>query len=145
MSLKIVSKKFHDLSLMELYQIMKIRSEVFLIEQNIKETDFDDTDFTAIHHYIEVNGSIIAYARSYMEKEYVKMGRLLVVASMRHKGYASKIISHIMDYFEILGVSKIVISAQYQVRALYQILGFKEIGETYMEADILHIKMIYEK
>lgn len=144
MYLRIINKKFDELTLIELYQIMKIRSDVFLIEQNVKETDFDDFDFTATHHFIVKDEEIIAYARSYFSSEdIIKIGRVLVVENMRRKGYAYFLLENIIKNL-ISSTKYIEVSAQEYSKGLYLKLGFKAVGKTYVEAGIKHIKMIIE-
>lgn len=139
-------KSFSDLTKEELYNILSLRSEVFIVEQNCAYQDIDHKDQFALHVFLKKNNQIIAYTRIFKPNdyfEYSSIGRVVVLKKER----ASKIGSQIMSFSikkieEIFNETKIKISAQKYLISFYEKLGFKAIGEEYLEDGIPHIAMI---
>ena len=139
-------KSFSDLTKEELYNILSLRSEVFIVEQNCAYQDIDQKDQFALHVFLKKNNQIIAYTRIFKPNdyfEYSSIGRVVVLKKVR----ASKIGSQIMSFSikkieEIFNETKIKISAQKHLISFYEKLGFKTIGEEYLEDGIPHIAMI---
>lgn len=139
-------KSFSDLTKEELYNILSLRSEVFIVEQNCAYQDIDQKDQFALHVFIKKNNQIIAYTRIFKPNDYFKyssIGRVVVLKKER----ASKIGSQIMSFSikkieEIFNETKIKISAQKYLINFYKKLGFITIGEEYLEDGIPHITMI---
>lgn len=140
-------KKFQELNLEELYGILKVRSEVFVVEQNCPYLDPDGKDMECEHLMIRENGEILAYARilkpgaSYSESS---IGRVLVAEKARGRSLGKKLVQEAIDH--ITGVwkeEKIRISAQAYLLKFYNELGFRAVSEVYLEDDIPHIEMIY--
>lgn len=139
-------KSFSDLTKEELYNILSLRSEVFIVEQNCAYQDIDHKDQFALHVFLKKNNQIIAYTRIFKPNdyfEYSSIGRVVVLKKER----ASKIGSQIMSFSikkieEIFNETKIKISAQNYLISFYEKLGFKAIGEEYLEDGIPHIAMI---
>ena len=139
-------KSFSDLTKEELYNILSLRSEVFIVEQNCAYQDIDQKDQFALHVFLKKNNQIIAYTRIFKPNdyfEYSSIGRVVVLKKER----ASKIGSQIMSFSikkieEIFNETKIKISAQKHLISFYEKLGFKTIGEEYLEDGIPHIAMI---
>ncbi len=138
-------KRFEALSAAELYQVMQLRSEVFVVEQNCVYQDVDGKDPRAVHLIGEFDGEIIAYARLFGAGEYfvnASIGRVVIDKRFRDRkwGYElmNKAIEAVKDYFE---ASKISISAQLYLKRFYEKLGFVQIGEQYLEDGIPHIPM----
>lgn len=140
-------KKFQALTHLELYKILQIRSEVFVVEQDCVYQDIDSKDLDAYHFFIENDQSeIIAYARllkrgvSYPDG--CSIGRVLVNASYRRESYATKLMNTVIDFaFNDLKEDKIVISAQKYLIDFYASFGFITCGKGYLEDGIPHIKM----
>ena len=139
-------KSFSDLTKEELYNILSLRSEVFIVEQNCAYQDIDQKDQFALHVFLKKNNQIIAYTRIFKPNdyfEYSSIGRVVVLKKER----ASKIGSQIMSFSikkieEIFNETKIKISAQKNLINFYKKLGFLVIGEEYLEDGIRHIAMI---
>ncbi len=139
-------KPFSDLTKEELYNILSLRSEVFIVEQNCAYQDIDQKDQFALHVFLKKNNQIIAYTRIFKPNdyfEYSSIGRVVVLKKER----ASKIGSQIMSFSikkieEIFNETKIKISAQKHLINFYEKLGFIAIGEEYLEDGIPHIAMI---
>ena len=142
-------KRFQELKTEEIYKILKIRNEVFIVEQNCPYLDCDDKDRTAFHLFLEENHEIIAYSRilqkgiSYDE---ISIGRVLVNEIHRGKGLAQKMMKKAIDFIEgDLNEREIRISAQAHLIDFYRECGFEKVSEVYLEDDIPHMEMLYKK
>ncbi len=141
---------FQQLSSAELYAIMALRQEVFVVEQNCPYLDADGKDQQA-HHLMgfDKEGRLLAYSRL-MPKglsypRYTSMGRVLTSTSARGKGLGRGLMRESLKWMEQLyGRDAIKISAQCYLARFYESLGFHTIGEEYLEDDIPHIAMIKE-
>lgn len=145
MELKFKIKRFDALSVSELYQILQLRSEVFVVEQNCVYQDIDGKDSKALHLFGESDGKIVAYARLFDKGDYfdkTSIGRVVVSPNARDKKYGHDLIREAINAIsENFGTAEITISAQLYLKKFYESHGFTAIGETYQEDDIPHIKM----
>ena len=139
-------KEFHQLSLEELYRILQLRSEIFVVEQNCVYQDLDFKDQKSLHVFGKKNDRIITYTRVFKPGDYFKeasIGRVVVDKKERKFGYGHDLmkasIKAVKDYFN---VDKITISAQVYLKKFYESHGFKKVGEEYLEDGIPHIEMI---
>lgn len=141
--MEIIVKKFYELSLDELYEIVKAREVVFHMEQKVTEIDYDDVDKISYHMFALENDKLIGYIRIYNDEnniDIVHLGRFLTI--VRRKGYGRKIFKEAVDYsINKLHAKRIEIHAQTYVKDLYKEFGFNEEGEPFYEAGIEHIKM----
>ena len=142
-------KSFYDLTLDELYEICKVRYEVFVCGQKIyQENDFDDVDKKVFHIFLEDEGKIVAYARlipSGITYDTAAIGRVLVLNEYRRKGIASELMKRSIEFIQKeLKENKVTLSAQLYAKELYEKVGFKVISDVYEEVDIPHVKMILE-
>jgi ElaA protein len=136
---------FKDLTSEELYDALKLRSTVFVIEQNCIYQDMDDKDKKALH-LLGYNGDqMVAYSRllgpglSYKE---ASIGRVVVDKEQRGKSSGRDLMQKaIEETFSVFKTNEIVISAQQYLEKFYTELGFIKEGEMYLEDDIPHIKM----
>ena len=136
-------KSFEDLTNRELYEILKLRVDVFVVEQKCPYPEIDGKDYDAIHVYLENQGEIIAYARVYKEKDEIHIGR--VIAKERRKGYATLILKEAIRVAEEnYQAQKIVIESQTYAKSLYAKVGFVEDSEIYLLDGIEHVKMVLE-
>ena len=144
--LNIVIKSFNELSVEELYNILKLRSEIFVVEQNCVYQDMDDKDQKALHVLGKKNNKIIAYTRIFKSGDYFdipSIGRVIVSKSERQYGYGYDIMNASINAIkQNFKESKIKLSAQCYLKKFYNNLGFIEVGEEYLEDDIPHICMI---
>ena len=138
-------KSYKELTKDELYQILQLRSEVFVVEQDCVYQDVDFKDQKALHVLGFKNDKIIAYTRLFKPGYYFdnsSIGRVVVAASERKFGYGFHLmkasIKAIEDHFE---TTKITISAQVYLTKFYNSLGFNKVGEEYLEDGIPHIRM----
>ena len=144
--MKITVFKYQDLEPDRLYEILKLRSEVFVVEQKCAYQDLDNKDEKALHLVGEKNNKIIAYTRIFKKGAFFKnssIGRVLVKKEYRNKDYGRKImISSIEKLKKDPKEEKIELSAQKYLLKFYSELGFEKIGEEYLEDNIPHVKMI---
>jgi ElaA protein len=139
-------KKFDELSLKQLYAIVRSRCEVFIQEQKIVcEEEIDGLDDKCIHIFFEEEGRVGAYCRIVPKGigyENISIGRVLVLKEFRRKGIAQEMLEFALEYIERnLREDKIVLSAQIYAKTLYESVGFAVVGDGYEEAGIPHIKM----
>ncbi len=139
-------KTFNQLSTNELYDLLQLRSEVFVVEQNCVYQDVDNKDQKAIHILGYKKDKLIAYARIFNSGDYFKLasiGRVVVAKNQRNHQYGYDLmhtaIQAISKYFN---EKNIAISAQEHLEHFYNNLGFKRVGDSYLEDGIPHIKMI---
>ncbi|MDB9712122.1 GNAT family N-acetyltransferase [Flavobacteriaceae bacterium] len=144
--MKISIYKYEELGVDKLYEILKLRSEVFVVEQNCPYQDLDNKDKKAIHVIGEENNKIIAYTRIFKKGDFFKnssIGRVLVKKKYRKKEYGKKImVKSIEKIKQNPKEEKIELSAQKYLTKFYKDLGFEKKGKEYLEDNIPHIKMI---
>ena len=134
-------KLFSDLSAAEIYEILKARFSVFVGEQHIHYLDEDNIDYLATHFSLRKRGIVLAYARLFhdSEKNVLRIGRMLTIE--RGKGYAKYLMDRIIDEARHQGAVKLRLYAQTPVEAFYQHLGFRTVGEPFIEAEKPHVLM----
>jgi ElaA protein len=141
-------KKFRELSTEEIYNILKLRSEVFVVEQNCVYQDIDEKDKKATHLFIEKNNDIIAYTRIFKKGDYYEenpsIGRVVVSKKERGKNLGKEIMLNSIEFIkkELKG-RKIELSAQKYLDKFYKDLDFYSEGEDYLEDGIPHQRMFY--
>lgn len=144
--LDISIKTFEQLSLEELYFILQLRSEVFVVEQDCIYQDIDAKDQYALHIIGKKDTKIIAYTRVFKGGDYFKeasIGRVVVSLKDRHLNYGQQIMeASIVAIKNNYDTSEIKISAQKYLENFYNNLGFKTIGDPYLEDGIPHIAML---
>lgn len=144
MELKV--KSFTQLSNTELYAILKLRVDVFVVEQACPYPEVDGRDEDSLHVWLEEDGEILAYLRVLdrgVESEYVAIGR--VIAARRRQGLGSEIMkAGIRVAQEHFHAEAIYLEGQVYAQGFYESLGFRQISEPYLEDNIPHIKMLRE-
>lgn len=145
--LTITVKPFHEFTIDELYDVLQLRSEVFVVEQDCVYQDIDGKDRKALHVIgTDENKKVVAYTRPFNAGDYFEkasIGRVVVSESARAFGYGHEIIKASMAAIkEEYQTEKIKISAQTYLRKFYNSHGFAQIGEEYLEDGIPHITMI---
>ena len=138
-------KPFNELSVHEIYQILQLRSEVFVVEQNCVYQDIDYKDEKALHLFGNYQGKIVAYARLFKSGDYfdnASIGRVVINADFRDQKWGNilmqKAIEGILIHFE---ETKITISAQLYLQKFYESHRFVVTSNVYLEDDIEHIEM----
>lgn len=140
-------KTFQELTIDELYELLRVRSEVFVVEQNCVYQDLDGDDQTSIHLWLTVDGKIVALARvcpagTHMKE--VSIGR--VITTQRSKGYGKQIMLNAIETaVEQLHAVSIDIEAQEYAKGFYEGVGFRQTSDTFMLDGIPHIKMTWTK
>ena len=138
-------KSFEELSKLELYKILRLRAEVFIVEQDCVYQDVDDKDQKALHVILKKSEEIIGYTRLFWPGDYFKeasIGRVVISKKERHNNYGSELMkASILAISEKMKEKKIKISAQTYLKNFYNDLGFLESGKEYLEDGIPHIIM----
>ena len=139
-------KEFNQLSLEQLYRILQLRSEIFVVEQNCVYQDLDYKDQKSLHVFGVKKDKIIAYTRIFKPGDYFKeasIGRVVVDKKERENQYGHDLmkasIKGVQDKFS---TSEITISAQVYLKKFYESHGFHKVGEEYLEDGIPHIEML---
>ena len=141
----IEKKEFKELKLEELYSILKIRQEVFIVEQKCFYLDCDGFDLDAIHFLGYEKEELVAYMRV-LKNEKLKsfiLGRILVSKKNRKLGLGINLIKNVISYLENDNENfKLEMSAQTYLISFYKKFNFKVEGGSYLDAGIPHVKMI---
>ena len=144
MTIKIVS--FSDLTKKELYKVLRLRAEVFIVEQNCVYQDIDDKDQKAMHLLAYKDNVIMGYTRLFAAGDYMdraSIGRVLIKKEYRKSGYGEELMRASIDGIkDIFNENTIKVSAQLYLKKFYETLGFIQMGEPYEEDGIPHILMI---
>jgi ElaA protein len=142
-----IIKPYQDLTLDELYEIMKLRIEVFINEQDCNYQDLDGTDHLADHVMVMENGILVAYARLFasgVKYEEAAIGRVITKKTFRGTNLGEHLMKESMKFLSEHGEKKIKLSAQVYAEGFYQKVGFlRTTKEPYLEDNIPHVEMIY--
>ena len=141
---------FDALTLRQLYELLALRQEVFVVEQDCPYLDADGKDYESYHVLAYTDGNLTGYTRlvpkgiSY--PDYVSIGRVVNAESVRGRGTGKELMRESIRYCrELWGAEKIKISAQCYLLEWYGSLGFVPVGEEYLEDDIPHHAMILDE
>lgn len=145
MMLEWKTKAFEALTVAELYAILRLRSSVFVVEQNCVYLDLDDKDPQARHLFGTFEGVIVAYARLFEPTivfAHASIGRVVVHPQYRDKKYGHELLQQaIAGVFSCFGATKITIGAQLYLKKFYESHGFVQTSDMYLEDNIPHIEM----
>ena len=146
-AMDIIVKKFEELDVGELYEIMQARAEVFVVEQECVYQDLDGVDKEAYHVYLRENGELVAYLRV-LDKgkrlDEVSVGR--VISLKRGLGLGKRLMrAGLQVAKEKFGATIVKVGAQVQAKGFYESVGFRQVSGEYDEDGIPHIYMIYEE
>ncbi len=146
--MQILIKNFKELTTTQLYNILQLRSEVFVVEQDCVYQDIDGKDEKALHILGIKDKKVITYTRCFNKGDYFKeasIGRVVVKENERKYNYGNKIMKASIKAIEThFNTKTIKISAQVYLNKFYTQLGFKNIDEEYLEDGIPHIAMLKE-
>lgn len=140
--MEFIVKKMDELTAAELYEILKARSKVFMLEQKIRCLDMDDVDYESFHIFSMEEGLVTSNLRVYPieEKGAAKLGRVLTLS--RGKGNGRKLMNQAISVAkERLGARVLYVDAQVQASPFYEKCGFRVISEEFLEEGIPHVKM----
>lgn len=145
MTLDFQTKPFSKLTINELYDILQLRSEVFVVEQDCVYQDIDGKDEKALHLFAYKNKVLVAYTRLFGPGDYFEdasIGRVIIKENERKYGYGHQLMEAANKAVEThFNTSKIHLSAQQYLIKFYNAHGYKEVGEGYLEDGIPHIGM----
>lgn len=144
--MKIYNKKYSELTKDELYNILRLRNQIFIVEQKCYYEDIDNLDKDSIHIFTKENDNIISYLRIFKEDGNYHMGRVLVKEENRKNGLSRKLLKYAIEYiFNELKEEKIIIEAQDYLKEFYKSMGFVEKSEVYLLDNIPHLIMELNK
>lgn len=137
------AKAFHELTVDELYAILKLRSEVFIVEQQCVYQDVDGLDKKAIHYWLEEKGKILSYLRVFWRNQTIgqlQIGR--VVSSIKRQGYGKELLNRVIEScYKNSEAKEVYIEAQCYAIPFYEQAGFKVFSHKFLEDGIPHLKM----
>lgn len=144
--MEVTVKTFDQLDIYELHDLLKLRSDVFVVEQDCVYPDIDGKDQKALHVIGKKEGRVVAYTRCFPPGYYfdeAAIGRVAVAMNERKYGYGYNIMNASITAVEThYNTKDIKVSAQTYLKKFYNNLGFKEVGEGYLEDGIPHIAMV---
>lgn len=140
---------FDELSNHELYQLLKARVDVFVVEQACPYPELDDNDQAAMHYFIKDGENIVAVVRilpSGTRYDVPSIGRVLVTEGYRGHGYARELLVKSIEFIQNEWKEKrIRLQAQVYLEEFYASLGFERISEEYLDDNIPHVDMIWQQ
>ncbi|QIM67184.1 GCN5 family acetyltransferase [Mannheimia granulomatis] len=138
------TKTFEQLSTQELFEIYKLRTAVFVVEQNCPYQEVDAKDLQAVHFFAKNANNLTAYCRLIPSDDGVHLGRVLVAKEARGSGLARELVQKAMDYCgEHFPTQPIHAQAQSYLQRFYESFGFKAVSGVYLEDGIPHLDMVY--
>lgn len=144
-----IIKRFEELTPVEIYDIIKLRLEVFIGEQGCSYEDLDDRDKTAYHLFLYDKDKVIAYCRildagvAYEERS---IGRVCVHKDFRNRGLAKEMMIKAIEFIKEQEENPVIkISAQSYIIPFYESVGFHTVSDTYLEEGIEHKKMKWKQ
>ncbi|WGE60339.1 GNAT family N-acetyltransferase [Actinobacillus equuli] len=136
------TKSFEQLSTTELFEIYKLRTAVFVVEQDCPYQEVDDKDLISYHHFAKKQQNLTAYCRIFLQEDGVHIGRVLVAIEARGSGLARELMQTAIAYAkQTWPQHTIYIQAQSHLAQFYQSLGFSAISDVYLEDNIPHPDM----
>jgi len=145
-----ILKKFHNLTVDEFHDILQLRINIFIVEQNCPYPELDDKDKIAFHLFgINKENKIIAYTRIFKPGDYYKeaaFGRVVVHQDYRNQKTGFQLVEQtIIEIHKLFGNTNIKIGAQTYLNNFYQSFGFYQVGDDYIEDGIPHIHMLINR
>ncbi|MBB1069966.1 GNAT family N-acetyltransferase [Limosilactobacillus sp. RRLNB_1_1] len=139
------TKRFNELTVTDLYQLLALRSQIFVVDQQRIYQDPDGRDQNAIHIFNrDEKGDVVAYARVFLKDNLVSFGRVATSAKVRGQGLGGQLLDKIMQTIQQKFPGKpIEIEAQVQVEDFYKRVGFVSEGEPFIYKSTPHIKMVH--
>ena len=138
------AKGFDELTTLELFEIYKLRTAVFVVEQNCPYQEVDDKDLQAVHLFAKNAKNLTAYCRLIPSDDSVHIGRVLVAKEARGSGLARELVQKAMDYCSTYFPNqRIHAQAQSYLQEFYEGFGFRAVSEVYLEDGIEHLDMVY--
>jgi ElaA protein len=146
MQIQWLLKKFEELTPYQLYAILQLRNEVFVVEQNCVFQDADDKDQNSYHLMGFQNNKLVAYTRlvpAGLIYDQVSIGRVVTSTSVRKEGTGRALMHQSIEFiYSVFGKQPIKIGAQLYLKKFYESFGFEQVSDVYLEDGIEHIYMI---
>ncbi|HAB66366.1 MAG TPA: GNAT family N-acetyltransferase [Firmicutes bacterium] len=141
--MKLIVKKFEELTVYELYEILSARADIFITEQNIFYNDIDRIDYSSYHFFFMEDNKVVAYLRAFYEndnKERLRIGRVL---TRNHgNGLGRKLLDETLKYVKDNNLCHVVcMDAQKHAIGFYEKFGFVVISDEFLEEGVVHVKM----
>lgn len=141
--LELVTKAFSELTVEELYDLLALRAEVFVVEQACAYLDPDGRDREATHLLGREGGALVAYARWHRDTGRVRLGRIATAPAVRGRGHGRVLVEEALRRIgEDHPGRAVLIHAQTYLQAFYASLGFAAVGEPFEEDGIPHVAMV---
>lgn len=142
----LVVKEFSELTTVELYEILKARSTVFILEQKMNCQDMDRTDYQSLHFFYQEDNEVIAYMRAYYKSDaadIVQIGRVLTIH--HGNGLGRKLLEESIPAIKSqMNCKKICLDSQIHAVGFYEKLGFKVTSDEFLEEGVIHVAMELE-
>lgn len=139
--MKLKAKFFEDLNTKELYEILKSRAEIFVVEQNCIYQDLDDKDYKSLHIFYEENDKVIAYLRAFkLDDETIQVGRVLTLT--HGEGLGGTLLEEGINIIrQSFNPKRLFIEAQCYAIGYYEKAGFTVCSDEFLEDGIPHVQM----
>jgi len=137
-------KTFSELSTKELFEILYLRTKIFVVDQERIYQEVDEHDLEAIHVFEMINGKVVAYARIFPQGNKVTFGRIVTAPEYRGQGLGKKLMEHVIKTIQQnFATKEVTIEAQVQVQDFYKLFNFESHGEPFLFNHTPHIKMTH--
>ena len=144
--MNLIAKKFEELDIAELYEILKARTEIFIMEQNIHYQDMDNVDYKSLHCFFMEENKVIAYLRAFYQEDNNDIVRIGRVLTLRHgNGIGRELMEKsIVAIKEKMKCKKISMDAQKHAGGFYEKFGFQVVSDDFLEEGVVHVVMELE-
>ena len=142
----LIVKEFSELTTVELYEILKARSAVFILEQKMNCQDMDRTDYKSLHFFYQENNEVIAYMRAYYKNDSTDVVQIGRVLTLHHgNGLGRKLLEKGIPAIKSkMNCKKICLDSQLHAAGFYEKLGFKVTSDEFLEEGVIHVAMELE-
>lgn len=138
--MNLIAKRFDELTTKELYEILKARAEIFIMEQNIRYQDMDNIDYNSLHCFFIEDNKVITYLRAFYQnnnKNIVRIGRVLTLT--HGNGTGKNLMNQSLDAIKSkMKCKKIIMDAQKHAVGFYEKFGFVTTSDDFLEEGIVH-------
>lgn len=142
--MKFTAKWFDELSSGEIYEILRVRSQIFIVEMKMHCLDADGVDYVARHFFLEEDGRIVAYLRAfYTDDKSVRIGRVLSVTHGIGLG-ADVMRRALADIKATMPCERLWLDSQTYASGFYEKLGFRAVSDEFIEAGVPHVRMEWD-
>lgn len=141
--MELAAKKFDELSAKEVYEILKSRAEIFVVEQQTVYMDMDDIDYDCLHCFFYENERVVAYLRAFYKKDAISTVKIGRVLTLEHgNGTGRELLEKSLPVIkEKMPCDRLCIDAQTHAVGFYEKFGFKVISDEFPEDGIMHVAM----